>query len=131
MEKLKLLFVIPFIIQLNLYAQKECIPVSEYMELWINYSVNKEGVTCKMNINIGNDKKHSLYGLVENGAADNIVIIDDNIALVFNNEIDILNYLSATGWKIFDIEVINLLAKDHLKYLLYREKPELVNSFSE
>lgn len=131
MEKLKLLFVIPLILQLNLFSQNENNPVSEYMELWVNYSITKEGITCRMNINAGSDKGHSLYGLIKEGEADNIIILDDNIALVFNNEIDILNYLSATGWKIFDIEVVNLLAKDHIKYLLYREKPYLKNSVSE
>lgn len=106
----------------KIFSQTDKDSTREYIELWVNYRVVTEGITAKLFIDIGTSKNHSLYGLVKNGDADNIIFYEENITKVFNNEVDLLNYLSDTGWEIYDVQVINLLAKDYIKYILYRMK---------
>jgi hypothetical protein len=122
MKKIFILLFIIVIASTETFSQVQKDSTREYIVLWVNYSVVKEGVIPKLYIETGTSKNHSLYGVVKNGDADNIIFTDENSTKVFSSETDILNYLSVIGWKIYDIKVVNLLSKDYIKYLLYRMK---------
>ena len=122
MRKILILIFILVVASAKTFSQTEKDSTREYVVLWVNYSVVKEGVTAKLFIDAGTSKNHSLYGIVKNGDADNIIFTEEYTTKVFNNETDILNYLSNAGWKICDIKVVNMLAKDYIKYVFYKMK---------
>lgn len=122
MKKLLILVFITVLFSGKVFSQAEKDSTKEFIELWVSYSLVKEGITANMYIDIGTGKNHSLYGGVKNGDADNIVFTDEYSTKVLNNEVDVLNYMADTGWKIYNISVIGLLGKDYVKYIFYRMK---------
>jgi hypothetical protein len=120
MKKIILLIAISVFALTSIHAQIKNTKV-EYLELWVNYMVKTNGLTVKMTIDIGQNKYHSLYDIVKNGEADNIVFIENGISNVFSNEVDVLNHLSELGWEILNIEKINLLNKENIRYLLTKK----------
>ncbi len=120
MKKIVLLFISLFCAG-NLFSQSEKRTNVEYMELWVYYTVNK-GINPKMHIDIGQNIYHPLHDIVSNGEADNIVFKGDGITKVFNNEVDILKYLSDLGWDIANIETINLMSREYVKYLFVKKE---------
>ncbi len=93
----------------------------EYLTIWVYYTI-KDSINTRMYIDIGQNKNHSLNGIVSNGEAENIIFNENGILKVYNNEVDVLNHLSDLGWKVKSSELVKLLSRDYIKYLLVKER---------
>jgi hypothetical protein len=119
-KKIVLLIAISVFAFTSAFAQSKKSKV-EFLELWVGYNVKSTGLAAKMTIDIGQNKDHSLYDIVSNGEADNIIFKENGINNVFNSEVDVLTHLYELGWEILNIENINLLNKENIRYLLTKK----------
>jgi hypothetical protein len=121
MKKIILLIAFSMFAYTSIFAQSKSTK-TEFLVLWINYYVRSTGLGVKMTIDIGQNKDHSLNGIVSNGEGDNIVFKENGINNVFNTEVDVLTHLYSLGWEILNVEKINLLNKDNIRYLLTKKQ---------
>jgi hypothetical protein len=121
MKKIILLIAISIFAYTSIFAQTKNTK-TEFLELWVNYYVRTSGLETKMTIDIGQNKEHSLYGIVSNGEGDNIVFKENGINNVFTTEVDVLTHLYNLGWEILNVEKINLLNKENIRYLLTKKQ---------
>jgi len=89
---------------------------TEYLTIRVQYGLKTSGVTYKLNLDIGTSGQHSLSGAVTN--KDGYVIIDGRD---YKSDIDLINYLGRSGWKVLTTGNIQILNDSYYTYLMYKE----------
>lgn len=96
---------------------------SESVIIRVSYAKKTNGLESRIMLDIGKSNTHSLYGKVKNLDASSAVQItaDDDKLIVFNNEVDLMNYLFKLGYKYksyFHSVIINV---DTHNFILIKE----------
>jgi hypothetical protein len=116
----KLLFLFLILAGPSLWAQNDDkTEIREYLNVRVIYGKNTSGYKYELFIDIGTSGSHSLSGYVTN-MEDKVIIKDDNGQHVFSSDIDLLNFLAASGWKIIHTGQVDVLGEPQNCYLLER-----------
>ena len=93
-----------------------------YTMVWIKYGLKKEGIVSNLSIDIGSDKSHPLYGVVEDSKDGGVFYGKSVTPKVYRSEIDLFSKLTADGWVMKNVSDVNVLGTRYTQYLFEFEK---------
>lgn len=92
-----------------------------YTSVYAQYNYTKQGITSEIEMTIGEDPTHPFAGQVKVIDHEAVHINDGQINHVFKNEQDLMGYLKREGWNMVSSSRIEIMSKDYMQYVFYKE----------
>jgi hypothetical protein len=97
---------------------------AECVIIRVSYAKKASGSESRLSIDIGKSTTHSLYGKIKNLEDSNTVQItnEDGKLIIFNNEVDLMNYLFMLGYKYISYFHTVIINTEFHNFILIKEK---------
>lgn len=106
------------VIWTSFYTQDSSTEETYFVTMNVRYGLKSDVITHKLYLEAGTQMGNPLYNKIINTDKRTVSIREAGNLVIFNNEIDLLQYLVAEDWEVVTIQQVYILDTKNKQYLM-------------